>query len=195
MTILHTLRLRFEPFAECNLGGLHDMNNRPEVMRYLSGQPETREQTADSIARVQRCWAAWATGWWVFVDLGSGRIAGGMVRNHRGNARPRLPGLALPGSFARLRSNLIDDRFVSQAKESAPGQERTRRDAPTWPIRNPMGKPAVLCQLACNSRAHGQAGAANDASRCRRCRSTKKMLPTMTRFNTPAKAAFAYDHP
>jgi len=63
MAVLHTSRLRLEPFAAAHLDGLHDMNRRPEVMRYLSGQPETREQTEAGIARVQRQWAAWGTSW------------------------------------------------------------------------------------------------------------------------------------
>ena len=55
MTVLLTARLRLEPFSEHHLDGLHAMNARPEVMRYISGQPETREQTAASKQRVQRC--------------------------------------------------------------------------------------------------------------------------------------------
>lgn len=45
-------------------------------MRYISGQPETREQTAAGIARVQRSWAALGTSWWAFVEAGSSRVAG-----------------------------------------------------------------------------------------------------------------------
>ena len=37
MTILHTTRLRLEPFGEQHLDGLHEMNRRPEVMRFISG--------------------------------------------------------------------------------------------------------------------------------------------------------------
>lgn len=77
MTTLLSARLRFEPFCDAHLDGLHAMNRLPEVMRYVGGQPETREQTAEAIARVQRAWAANGTGWWALVDLASGRIAGG----------------------------------------------------------------------------------------------------------------------
>jgi RimJ/RimL family protein N-acetyltransferase len=76
MTILLTNRLRLEPFAGQHLDGLHAMNQIPEVMRYISGEPETREQTAAWIAGVQRCWAAWGTSWWAFVEPISGCIAG-----------------------------------------------------------------------------------------------------------------------
>lgn len=89
MTILHTARLRLEPFAEQHLDGLHAMNSRPEVMRYISDEPETREQTAAAIARVQRCWAAWGTSWWAFIDLASNRIAGaGCIQYVRREAAP-----------------------------------------------------------------------------------------------------------
>lgn len=89
MTVLHTARLRLEPFGEQHLDGLHAMNSRPEVMQYISGEPETREQTAAAIARVQRCWAAWGTSWWAFVDLASGRVVGaGCIQYLRREAAP-----------------------------------------------------------------------------------------------------------
>lgn len=74
LTVLHTARLRLEPFATEHLDGLSAMNQIPEVMRYISGQPETLEQTAAAIARVQRCWAAWGTSWWAFIEPSSGRV-------------------------------------------------------------------------------------------------------------------------
>jgi RimJ/RimL family protein N-acetyltransferase len=76
MTIFETSRLRLEPSAEKHLDGLNEMNQRPEVMRFLGGQPETREQTAAGIARVQRSWSVLGTSWWAFVDLASNRVAG-----------------------------------------------------------------------------------------------------------------------
>ena len=102
LTTLHTERLRLEPFAEQHLDGLHEMNRRPEVMRYITGQPETREQTAAAIARVQRCWAAWGTSWWAFIDLASGRVAGaGCIQHARRDA-------ALPADLESLRSNPLE---------------------------------------------------------------------------------------
>ena len=89
MTVLLTARLRLEPFGEHHLDGLHAMNSRPEVMQYISGQAETREQTAESIARVRRCWAAWGTSWWAFIELQSGRVAGaGAIQYLRREATP-----------------------------------------------------------------------------------------------------------
>jgi RimJ/RimL family protein N-acetyltransferase len=41
------------------------------------------------VARVQRCWAAWGTSWWAFVEVKSGRIAGaGCIQYLRREAQP-----------------------------------------------------------------------------------------------------------
>jgi RimJ/RimL family protein N-acetyltransferase len=102
LTVLLTNRLRLEPFEEHHLDGLHEMNQRPEVMRFISGQPESREQTAAGIARVQRCWLAWGTSWWAFVDLKSGRVAGaGCIQYLRREA-------AIPADLSLLRSNPLE---------------------------------------------------------------------------------------
>ncbi len=78
------------------------MNAKPEVMRYISGQPETREQTAAAIARVKRCWAAWGTSWWAFVDPNSGRVVGaGCIQYIRSEAD-------IPADLESLRSNPLE---------------------------------------------------------------------------------------
>lgn len=102
MTILFTKRLRLEPFGEHHLDGLHEMNRLPEVMRYISGRPETRDETAAAITRVQRCWAAWGTSWWAFVDLSSDRVAGaGCIQYLRHEA-------AAPSDLESLRCNPLE---------------------------------------------------------------------------------------
>lgn len=102
MTILHTSRLRLEPFAEEHLEGLHEMNRRPEVMQYITGQPETREQTAAAIARVQRSWAVLGTSWWAFIELASGGVVGaGCIQYARRDA-------TLPADLESLRSNPLE---------------------------------------------------------------------------------------
>jgi Acetyltransferase (GNAT) domain len=50
MTVLITARLRLEPFEDGHLDGLNAMNADPEVMRYLTGRPETREDLHSSTA-------------------------------------------------------------------------------------------------------------------------------------------------
>lgn len=102
MTVLLTRRLRLEPFNEQHLDGLYEMNQLPEVMRYITGQPETREQTAAAIARVQRCWTAWGTSWWAFIEPGSGRVAGaGCIQYLRREALP-------PSDLESLRANPME---------------------------------------------------------------------------------------
>ena len=88
-TTLQTQRLRLEPFDERHLDGLHAMNSLPEVMRYIGGNTETIEQTASVIARVKRCWAAWGTSWWAFIETESERVAGaGCIQYLRREASP-----------------------------------------------------------------------------------------------------------
>ncbi len=101
-TTLQTERLRLEPFADRHLDGLHAMNRKPEVMRYITGAPETREQTAAAIARVQRCWAVLGTSWWAFIERTSGRVAGaGCIQYARREA-------VMPDDLERLRSNPLE---------------------------------------------------------------------------------------
>ncbi|APW36691.1 hypothetical protein RD110_05365 [Rhodoferax koreense] len=102
MTILHTPRLRLEPITDQHLDGIHAMNQLPEVMRYIGGQPETFEQTAAWIADAQRCWAAWGTSWWAFIEPTSGRAAGaGCVKYARREDE-------LPADLDSLRCNPLE---------------------------------------------------------------------------------------
>ena len=91
-----------EPFADQHLDGLYAMNQMPEVMRYISGEPETREQTVAWIAGVQRCWAAWGTSWWAFIVPTSGRVAGaGCIQYARREAE-------LPADLRILQCNPLE---------------------------------------------------------------------------------------
>lgn len=76
MTTLITDRLRLEPFDDHHFDGLQAMNRLPEVMRYLSGQPETPEQTRAAIDLVKGRWAQYGFSWWAFVEQESGRVIG-----------------------------------------------------------------------------------------------------------------------
>ena len=94
--------MRLEPIAEQHLDGVYAMDQIPEVMRYVSGQPATREQTAAWIARVQRCWAAWGTSWWAFIEPTTRRIAGaGCIQYARHEAQ-------LPADLDSLRTNPLE---------------------------------------------------------------------------------------
>lgn len=102
MVTLHTVRMRLEPFSERHLDGLHAMNRLPEVMRYISGQSESREQTRAAIARVQRAWSVLGTSWWAFIETQSGRVAGaGCIQYARKGADP-------PSDLEALRSNPLE---------------------------------------------------------------------------------------
>ncbi|MDM4765156.1 GNAT family N-acetyltransferase [Pelomonas sp. SE-A7] len=82
MTQLLTPRLRLEPFAPEHLDGLQAMNRQLEVMRYISGRPETREETLASIERVQARWADWGYSWWSFFARENGRLVGAGCIQH-----------------------------------------------------------------------------------------------------------------
>ena len=53
---LTTERLHLVPCMEEHLDGLYAMNSDPEVMRYLTGRPESREETRTMIERVRARW-------------------------------------------------------------------------------------------------------------------------------------------
>jgi RimJ/RimL family protein N-acetyltransferase len=96
MTILTTARLRLEPLDDVHLDGLNTLNADPEVMRYLSGQPETRAETIAVIERVKDRWRELGYSWWAFIEPASGELVGaGAVQNLRREAAP-LPDPACP---------------------------------------------------------------------------------------------------
>lgn len=66
MTYDHTIttaRLHLTPYAPAHTDALFAMNSDPEIMRYL-GDPQTRDQTIEGIARVQDRWNRLGYGWW-----------------------------------------------------------------------------------------------------------------------------------
>ncbi|TAG01405.1 MAG: N-acetyltransferase [Betaproteobacteria bacterium] len=102
MTILHTARMRLEPIAERHFEGLYAMDQIPEVMRYISGTPATREQTTAAVSRIGRCWAAWGTSWWAFIEPTTGRLAGaGCIQYARRETE-------LPADLDSLRVNPLE---------------------------------------------------------------------------------------
>lgn len=62
------------------------MNADPDVMRYLMGRPETREETLAIIERVKTRWTEWGFSWWSFIEKQSGDIIGaGCIQYLGGN--------------------------------------------------------------------------------------------------------------
>jgi RimJ/RimL family protein N-acetyltransferase len=82
MTTLLTPRLRLEPFQTVHRLGLNQLNSDPEVMRYLTGRPETQEETDAVIERVQARWAEHGFSWWSLIDRESGEIVGAGCIQH-----------------------------------------------------------------------------------------------------------------
>lgn len=85
MSLLHTPRLRLEPMVPAHRLGLNRLNSDPVVVRYLSGRPETQEETDAMIQRVQARWAALGFGWWTFIEADSEKVVGAGCIQHLAN--------------------------------------------------------------------------------------------------------------
>lgn len=68
MTTIITPRLRLEPITDAHLEGLCAINSDPEVMRYITGKAETREETREMVERVKARWIEWGFSWWSFIE-------------------------------------------------------------------------------------------------------------------------------
>jgi RimJ/RimL family protein N-acetyltransferase len=134
-TLLHTARLRLEPFAAEHLTGLHAMNSQPAVMRYLGVAPESLAETRAWMDSVAQRWAAWNLGWWAFIEPVSGRVAGaGCVQHARREAElpPDLRSLSgNPFELGwRLHPDFWGQGLASEAAQSLTDFAFLRRGAP-----------------------------------------------------------------
>ncbi|MEL4177329.1 GNAT family N-acetyltransferase [Roseateles sp. PN1] len=84
MTLLTTARLRLEPLTDAHFDGLHRLNSDPEVMRYITGKPDTPEDTQLMIDRVKARWAEWGYSWWAFIEQSTGELIGAGCIQHLG---------------------------------------------------------------------------------------------------------------
>ena len=84
MTSLTTARLRLEPMTDAHLHGLFEMNRDLDVMRYITGKPDTLEDTQAMIDRVKARWAEWGYSWWTFFEIETGEIVGAGCIQHLG---------------------------------------------------------------------------------------------------------------
>lgn len=81
---IKTVRLMLVPCNDEHLDGLHELNSDPEVMRYITGHPETLLETRATIDRVKARWAKWGYSWWSIIEIISGEIVGaGCIQNLR----------------------------------------------------------------------------------------------------------------
>lgn len=85
MTVLATARLRLEPICPAHYGGLRVLNADPTVQRYIAGRPETPEETAAMIERVQGRWKQFGHSWWSFIELDTGELVGAGCIQHMGH--------------------------------------------------------------------------------------------------------------
>lgn len=125
MTILTTERLRLEPMTEAHLDGLFAMNSDLDVMRYISGEPETREATLAMIGRVKQRWENWGFGWWSLVERETGEIIGAAGVHYLGfdPANPHEIGW-------RLRADKWGRGFASEAARCIAAFAFEQLDAP-----------------------------------------------------------------
>jgi RimJ/RimL family protein N-acetyltransferase len=110
MTILTTPRLRLEPMTDAHFDGLYAMNSDPEVMRYITGKPDTPDDTRAMIERVKDRWALYGFSWWTFFEIETGEIIGAGCVQHLGRdpANPHELGW-------RLRQDKWGKGFASEA--------------------------------------------------------------------------------
>ena len=85
MTILATARLRLEPVCPAHYEGLRVLNADPAVQRYIAGRPETPEETAAMIERVQGRWRQFGHAWWSFIEQDTGELVGAGCIQHLGH--------------------------------------------------------------------------------------------------------------
>jgi RimJ/RimL family protein N-acetyltransferase len=85
MPILDSARLRFEPMQDAHYDGLRRLNSDPLVMRFISGQPETPDDTHAAIARVKARWETLGYAWWSLIERDSGELIGAGCIQHLGH--------------------------------------------------------------------------------------------------------------
>ncbi|MFG6413516.1 GNAT family N-acetyltransferase [Roseateles sp. DC23W] len=82
MTTLLTPRLRLEPLNDSHLAALHEVNRDPVVMRYITGRPDTLQDTQLMIDRVTARWAEFGYSWWGFIRRDNGQLIGSGCIQH-----------------------------------------------------------------------------------------------------------------
>jgi len=85
-TVIETQRLVLRPPETGHFEDLYSMWSDPEVIRHVTGQPLTREDTWARLLRSVGHWAALGFGHWVVFEKSSGTFVGevGFVRHMRG---------------------------------------------------------------------------------------------------------------
>ncbi|MBI3285672.1 MAG: GNAT family N-acetyltransferase [Burkholderiales bacterium] len=113
MSLLSTARLRLEPINDSHLQGLHALNRDPAVMRYITGKPDTLEDTQAMIERVKARWIEYGFSWWSFIELESEQLIGAGCIQYLG----RDPANPLETGW-RLRQDKWGRGYASEAAHS-----------------------------------------------------------------------------
>jgi len=113
MIILTTARLRLEPMNDSHFDGLFRMNSQPEVMQYITGKPDTPEDTQSMIDRVKARWIEYGFSWWSFIELDSNEIIGAGCIQYLG----RDPANPLETGW-RLRKESWNKGYASEAAQA-----------------------------------------------------------------------------
>jgi len=130
MSVLLTPRLRLEPLDDRHFQGLHELNRDPVVMRYITGRPDTPEDTQRMIDRVKARWAEVGYSWWAFIRQDDGQLIGSGCIQHLN----RDPGGPLETGW-RLRQDAWGQGFASEAARHMVG----------WAFRTL--KPGLICAV------------------------------------------------
>jgi RimJ/RimL family protein N-acetyltransferase len=118
---LHSQRLHLVPCADEHLDGLCAIDSDPEVMRYITGQPESREETVAVIERVKARWRRWGYSWWSFCERSSGEVIGsGCIQNLRRSGTDPDPDCPLEIGW-RLRRDKWKQGFAIEAARAMAG--------------------------------------------------------------------------
>ncbi len=116
MTVLKTSRLLLEPITDAHFDGLFALNSDPAVMRYITGKPDTREDTLAMIERVKTRWREFGFSWWSLIEQRTGEIIGAGCIQHLG----RDPDNPLEIGW-RLRMDKWGQGFASEAARCMAG--------------------------------------------------------------------------
>lgn len=124
-TVLHTPRLRLEPWCHAHLDGLAQMTSDPRVMRFIGGEVRSRDETAVSIDRQLAKWAEHGFGWWSFFERETGLLIGAGCIQHL--AEKAEHGMEIGW---RLRSDRWGRGFATEAAETMGNFAFDHLDAP-----------------------------------------------------------------
>ena len=111
-TTLTTPRIRLEPFNDTHFEGLFKLNSDPQVMRYITGKPDTRDDTVAMLERNKARWIESGFSWWSFIELKTHEMIGAGYIQHleRNPANPIEIGW-------RLRQDKWQQGFASEAAQ------------------------------------------------------------------------------